>query len=93
MPVTVNEWRTYPRFFFLPEKNREEALAMMGNNTKIYDKFEYWTVADCECSQCLYYISKKQPCPLEVCSIADIREEAARREQAVAERKDLLCQT
>ena len=46
----------------------------MVSNTKIYDKFEYWTVADCACKFCVNHV-KKQPCSLEVCSIADIREE------------------
>ena len=91
MPVTINEWRAYLPLFLFARKNRGEVLATMGDNTKIYDKFEYWTVADCVCKFCINHV-KKQPCPLEVCCIADIREEAARREQ-VAEWREYPCQT
>ena len=57
----------------------------MGSSTRIYDKFEWWSVADCDCSRCVNYRGKKHPCPLEVCCIADIREEAYRREQSSKE--------
>ena len=60
---------------------------MMGSNTRIYDKFEYWTVADCACRFCVNHI-KTQACSLEVCCIAEIREEATWREQAAEGRRN-----
>ena len=54
----------------------------MGDNTRIYDRFEWWSVDDCSCEFCVNYISKKRPCPLETCAVADIHQEAVRREQA-----------
>ena len=52
----------------------------MGKNTRIYDRFEFWSVADCRCVYCLNYL-KNSPCPLEACCVADVREEALRRER------------
>jgi hypothetical protein len=54
----------------------------MGYNTRIYDRFEWWSVADCSCEHCVNYRGKKRPCPLEVCCVGDIRQEALRREEA-----------
>jgi hypothetical protein len=55
------------------------------NNTRIYNRFEHWSVDDCRCEFCIHYRSKRQPCPLEVCCVEDIRQEALRREQAAAD--------
>ena len=54
----------------------------MGNNTRIYNRFEWWSVADCDCQFCVHYRGKKRPCSLEVCCVEDIRQEAFQREQA-----------
>lgn len=54
---------------------------MMNKNTRIYNRFEFWTVADCRCRYCVNYRGKNRPCSLEVCCIADIRKEALKREQ------------
>ena len=51
----------------------------MGNDTRIYDRFAYWSVADCSCEFCKFFISMKKPCPLEVCAIEDILQEAIMR--------------
>ena len=53
----------------------------MTVNTRIYDRFEWWSAADCACEYCVNYRAQNRPCRLEVCCIADIREEALRREQ------------
>ena len=53
-----------------------------GTGTRIYDKFEHWSVADCACENCINYAGKGKPCPLEKCCIEDIRQEAMRREAA-----------
>ena len=55
-----------------------------SNNTRIINKFEFWSVADCACEFCINY-TKDQPCPLDVCRIEDIRQEAVRREQNATE--------
>lgn len=52
----------------------------MGSNKHIYDRFEWWSVADCACEHCLYYAGKKKPCPLETCDIEAERREAFIRE-------------
>ncbi len=53
----------------------------MGKHTRIYNKFEYWSVEDCSCIYCLHY-NRKKGCKLTVCCCADIRQEAERRELA-----------
>jgi|GEM_PF-287389 len=68
----------------------------MDKNIRIYDRFEYWSVADCDCRHCVHYAGKARPCSLEACCIADIREEAIRREQGAvngsqAREEDVLC--
>jgi hypothetical protein len=57
----------------------------MGSNTRIYHRFEWWSVADCRCELCIHYQGEKRPCPLEVCIVEDIRWEARRREQAASD--------
>jgi hypothetical protein len=54
----------------------------MDDSTRIYDRFEFCSVADCSCEFCVNFRGKSRPCPLEVCCIEDIRQEALRREQA-----------
>ena len=56
----------------------------MGSNTRVYNKFEFWSVADCACEHCQFYAGKNSTCPLEVCCCGDIRAEAIRREQAAS---------
>ena len=51
-----------------------------NKNTRIQNRFEFWSVADCSCEYCQFYQSKKQKCMLHACCCADIREEASRRE-------------
>jgi len=51
-----------------------------GTATRIYNKFEHWSVADCDCTLCEHYETKGKLCRLEKCCIADIKEEAIRRE-------------
>lgn len=58
-----------------------EEVLPMGKNTRIYNKFEYWSVEDCDCKYCLHY-NRKKGCKLTECCCADIRREAARRELA-----------
>ena len=53
----------------------------MNRNIRIYDRFEWWSVMDCDCRWCVHYGGKDRPCSLEACCCADIREEAQRREQ------------
>ena len=53
-----------------------------GKGTRIYNKFEHWSVADCACEHCQHYAGKNKPCPLDKCCIEDIRQEAIRREAA-----------
>lgn len=54
----------------------------MSKSTRIINKFEYWSSDDCRCEYCVHFI-KDQPCPLAVCCIDDIRQEALRRERGV----------
>jgi hypothetical protein len=84
-PAASNEAAGHPPFFVLPE-NEKEVVKPMDNNTRIYDRFEWWSVDDCRCDFCVHYQGrgKKQSCSLEACAVADIRREAVRREQAAA---------
>ena len=54
----------------------------MGSNTRIFDKFEHWSLADCACEACLYYQGKKKPCQRQICCCAEERAGALRREVA-----------
>ena len=49
--------------------------------TRIYNRFEFWSVEDCDCKYCPNFNAKSKLCPLDVCAIADIKQEAVRREQ------------
>jgi hypothetical protein len=52
----------------------------VGNNTRIYNRFKWWSVTDCACEFCLFYAGKNEVCPLETCAVEDERQEAYRRE-------------
>ena len=52
----------------------------MGQNTRIINKFEYWSVDDCDCSLCVHHTENDSPCPLDACCITDIKAEAILRE-------------
>ncbi|GHU58612.1 hypothetical protein AGMMS49975_25370 [Clostridia bacterium] len=53
-----------------------------SKNTRIYDKFTYWSVADCDCKFCAFYRGKKRGCSFDECYCAEERDEVYRREQA-----------
>jgi hypothetical protein len=57
----------------------------MSQNTRIYNRFEFWGVADCACEFCLWRGTKKRPCLLEACCCEDIRAEALRRKLVLAD--------
>jgi len=52
----------------------------MGSNTRIYNRWQGYTLADCACEYCANYPGKDKPCPLEVCCCAEERREAFLRE-------------
>ena len=54
----------------------------MDKNTRIYNRWQGYTVADCACELCRWYDGKKRLCLLESCCCAEEREEALLREQA-----------
>jgi len=54
-----------------------------GTSTRIYNKFEHWSMEDCACVHCINYDSKEKSCTIPACAIADIKQEAVRREEAV----------
>ena len=56
----------------------------MGSSTRIYSKFEFWSVADCTCELCQFYSNKHKSCTLDACCIEDIRQEAIKREEVNA---------
>ena len=58
----------------------------MGSNTRIYDKFEHWSLADCACEACLNYPGKEQQCPRQVCCCAEEKAEALLHEIAAENR-------
>ena len=72
-----------PVFLFYSKIKREEVLPV-GDYTRIYERFKWWSVADCSCEFCVHFRGKKRSCPLDVCCVEDIRQEAVRREQAAA---------
>ena len=51
-----------------------------GTGKRIYNRFEFWSAADCACENCVNYAGKGKPCPLDRCCIEDIKQEAGRRE-------------
>ena len=48
----------------------------------IYNKFPGYTLEDCDCTLCLHYAGRGNPCPLEVCCCEDEKQEAVERMQA-----------
>ena len=48
----------------------------MGSNTRIFDKFENWSLADCACEACLYYSGEGKPCLRQICCCAEEKAEA-----------------
>ena len=54
-----------------------------GTGTRIYNKFEHWSVENCACIHCVNYAGTGKPCPLDKCCIEDIKQEAIQREAAV----------
>lgn len=56
----------------------------MKQNTRIYNKWQGYTLADCDCKYCVYYGGKckgKIICLMEKCVCADEIREAAKRER------------
>jgi hypothetical protein len=53
-------------------------------HTRIYNRWQGYTVADCDCRYCVHYAGQNSPCPLRVCCCAGERAEAARRERSAA---------
>jgi len=51
-----------------------------GFGTRIYDKFEGYSLSDCACEFCIHYIKKQKSCNQEVCCCADEKAEALMRE-------------
>ena len=52
----------------------------MSNNTRIYNRWQGYTLDDCARIYCVNYAGKDQPCPLEVCCCTEERCEAFLRE-------------
>jgi len=51
-----------------------------GSGTRIYDKFEGYSLSDCACELCIHYKGKAKPCGQEVCCCAEEKAEALMRE-------------
>ena len=51
-----------------------------SKNTRIQNKFKWWSVDDCSCRWCLWYKGKKRGCALSECCCAEERAEAIKRE-------------
>ena len=58
-----------------------------GTGTRIYNRFTYWSVADCACENCVNYAGEGKKCPLDKCCIEDIKREAIRRETAAKSKR------
>ena len=53
-----------------------------GSGTRIYDKFEGYSLEDCACEFCIHYKGKSKPCGQDVCCCAEEKAEALLREVA-----------
>ncbi len=56
----------------------------MKQNTRIYNKWQGYTLADCDCKYCVYYGGKRKGkiiCLTEKCVCADEIREATKRER------------
>ena len=60
----------------------------MGKDTRIYNRFEWWSIADCACVYCINYAGEDRLCPLDACCCEDIRLEAVRRRDALLREYD-----
>jgi hypothetical protein len=54
----------------------------LKSSTRYNNHFEWWSVADCDCLLCRFFLGRKRVCALDACCCEDIRLEALRREQA-----------
>ena len=52
----------------------------MGSTTRIYDRWQGYTLADCRCEYCVNFPGKDKPCPLAVCCCEKEKREAFLRE-------------
>ena len=50
-------------------------------NTKIYNRFDGYSLADCACKYCLHYLGKNFGCPLSACCCEEEKRLALRRER------------
>lgn len=56
----------------------------MTENTRIYDRFSGYTVADCDCRYCLYYGGRRKSkitCLADKCVCTDEIRQAKRRKE------------
>ncbi|MDR1014181.1 MAG: hypothetical protein LBL86_04280 [Coriobacteriales bacterium] len=54
------------------------------STTRIYNRFLYYSVADCRCDLCLYWQGRRCGCLLDICCCQKERDEALRRETTTA---------
>jgi len=62
----------------------------MGTNTRIINKFQGYSIADCACELCIHYAGRSSPCPLEICCCIDEKAEAAMGETSTSIEGGLL---
>ncbi|MDL2293801.1 hypothetical protein LJC60_04135 [Ruminococcaceae bacterium OttesenSCG-928-D13] len=55
---------------------------MIKPNNYRLNKFNGYTLEDCDCKLCLHYAGKGKPCPLETCCCEDEKREAIARASA-----------
>lgn len=60
-------------------------------NTRILDRFNGYSVADCDCTLCLYYGGKRRGCNLDKCCCAEERREAVERERFGTREPENVC--
>jgi len=54
----------------------------MGSTTRIYDKWQGYSVLDCDCRYCMYYRGKARGCSRQVCCCSEERTGALSRENS-----------
>lgn len=62
----------------------------MTQNTRIYNRFQGYSLEDCACKYCLHY-SRKTGCKLSECCCAEEKRQALERERGVRIFGDTPC--
>jgi hypothetical protein len=66
---------------FVFAQNYSEEEFQLKNSIRIYNRWLGYSIQDCSCAYCRWYLGKKRGCALPECCCSEERAEAERRER------------